>query len=405
MAEGGFEEDDVFTHADDSSFSSLPISRHRSLAYELERATSDQRTQLIKDKVDSFYRSTGLSPDLVDPNNFRIDKDGHLFYIKEDNTQIQLTHRNDPSKYLSLATIRTKFGSVHDMRRHLSLSDYKPQLSSQAVSLLQETEKKLPADVEAIPLQDLSQTASDTINELETSFNDAIQTMDDPPLPMREIMALNESLKSVRGELVNNLAKLSALDDRIEYEKQKLADADDDPEIPRHVRDQIEQRLKDFRLERAARLEVLSSNRNQLRSQVSRIRETIQTILNEDTTLVERLKTLFREQGITIFSVLSAIGMAISTLVLAVTGGSGGATSPDNSGGDAKKWIKKQLHHLSELQKKLASKAIDALPGIIGSVVSWLLSMLGKVVGYMSEHLWTLLVLGAGLLLSQIQKQ
>ena len=408
MAEGGFEEEDVFTHDDDSSLSLLPVPRHESLAHELAQASSGQRTQMIKDKVESFYRSTGMSPDVVDPNNFTIDKDGHLFYIKDDNTRIQLTHRNDPSRYLSLATLRSKFGSVYDVKRYLSLGDFNARLSSQTVSLLHEAEKKLPVNVEDIPLQDLTQTASNTIHEVETSFSGALQTIEDPPLPMREIMALNESLKSVRGELVNNLAKLSALDDRIEYEKQKLADADDDPEIHRDDRDRIEQRLKDLQSERAARLEVLSSNRNQLRSQVSRIRETIQTILNEDTTLVERLKILFREQGITIFSVLTAIGMAVSTVVLALTGGGGGgATSPnpDKPNGGAREWIKKQLHHLSELLKKLASKAIDALPGIIGSVVSWLLSTLGKVVGYMSEHLWTLLVLGAGLLLSKIQQK
>ena len=42
------------------------------------------------------------------------------------------------------------------------------------------------------------------------------------------------------------------------------------------------------------------------------------------TTLAERIRTLFREQGITIASILTAIGMAISTLVLALTGGGGG---------------------------------------------------------------------------------
>ena len=233
--------------------------------------------------------------------------------------------------------------------------------------------------------------------------------MDDPPLPMREILALNESLQSIRGELINNLAKLSELDDHIKYEKQKLADADEDPTTPREAREQMEKRLRDLRVEREARLEVLSSNRNQLRSQISRIRETIQTILHEDTTLIERLRTLFREQGITIFSVLTAVGMTISTIALALTGGGSASSvapspSPDKPGG-LREWIKKQLHHLSELLKKLATKAIDALPGIIGSVVSWLLSTLGKVVGFMSEHLLTLVLLAAGLFLSEIQKK
>ena len=391
MAEGGFDEDVVFREGDTFELEPL-IPRRESLAYELERAEtslSKHRLELLKDKVESFYRSTGITPDFIDYNNFHTDDDGYLFYKK-----VRLTYRNDPSKFLSLHTLRSKFNSVTDMRRQLGVSEYNPKLSSKAISTLHETQRKLPVNVEEIPMQELPQAATETINELET----------DPPLPMREIIALNESLQSIRGELVNNLAKLSELDKHIEYEKQKLADMDDDPRLPREIKERTEKRLKDLQIERDARLEVLSTNRKELSSQISRIRETIRTILNEDTTLVERLKTLFREQGITIASVLTAIGMSISTIVLALTGGAASPTSsPPPS--DVREWVKKQLHHLSELLKKLGMKAIDALPGIIGSIVSWLLSTLGKVVGYMGEHLWTVVLLGIGLFLSEIKKK
>ena len=391
MAEGGFDEDVVFREGDTFELEPL-IPRRESLAYELEQAEtslSTHRLELLKDKVESFYRSTGITPDFIDYNNFHTDDDGYLFYKK-----VRLTYRNDPSKFLSLHTLRSKFNSVTDMRRQLGVSEYNPKLSSKAISTLHETQRKLPVNVEEIPMQELPQAATETINELET----------DPPLPMREIIALNESLQSIRGELVNNLAKLSELDKHIEYEKQKLADMDDDPRLPREIKERTEKRLKDLQIERDARLEVLSTNRKELSSQISRIRETIRTILNEDTTLVERLKTLFREQGITIASVLTAIGMSISTIVLALTGGAASPTSsPPPS--DVREWVKKQLKHLSDLLKKLGMKAIDALPGIIGSIVSWLLSTLGKVVGYMGEHLWTVVLLGIGLFLSEIKKK
>ena len=98
--------------------------------------------------------------------------------------------------------------------------------------------------------------------------------------------------------------------------------------------------LSDIELERQARLETLSTNRAALRSQINRIRETIRRLLHEDKTLAERIRTLFREQGITIASILTAIGMAISTLALAVTCGEGGgvctpspAPKPSDKGG------------------------------------------------------------------------
>ena len=67
--------------------------------------------------------------------------------------------------------------------------------------------------------------------------------------------------------------------------------------------DRINRRLKDFEVERDARLEASSTNKETLRSQISRIRETIRRILDKDETLGEKIRTLFREQGITIASI------------------------------------------------------------------------------------------------------
>ena len=158
--------------------------------------------------------------------------------------------------------------------------------------------------------------------------------------------------------------------------------------------------MRDLESERSARLEVINVNRDKLRSQVNRIKDTINKILKEDTTLGERIKTLFREQGITIVSVLTAFGMIIGVIVEAFIPTTGGTTSPskppDATG--VKDWIKKQLSNLGKLLADLAGKAAAALPGIIGSIVSWLLSTMGKVVSWFGEHLWTLVVLVAGLL-------
>ncbi|GFR75272.1 hypothetical protein ElyMa_002183500, partial [Elysia marginata] len=76
----------------------------------------------------------------------------------------------------------------------------------------------------------------------------------------------------------------------------------------------LERLRSDKLLERGARLEALSSNREALRSQISRMRETLHRVLREDSTLAERIRTLFREQGVTIATILTALGMTISTL-------------------------------------------------------------------------------------------
>ena len=126
----------------------------------------------------------------------------------------------------------------------------------------------------------------------------------------------------VPGELTNNLAKLSELDEHIALEKRKLEEATDET-----TKDRIAKLLRERQDERAARLEATSATRETIRSQISRIRETLHRILHEDKTLAERIKTLFREQGITIVSILTALGMIISTIVLALPGG-GTAAAP-----------------------------------------------------------------------------
>ena len=128
-------------------------------------------------------------------------------------------------------------------------------------------------------------------------------------------------------------------------------------------------------------------------------------MLYENTTLAERIRTLFREQGVTIASVMTALGFAISTLVFALTGtgGGGGKLPAPPSPSKDTNWIKKQLEHLTNLLKKLGEKALDALPGILGGIVSWLFSTASKVVGFMAEHLWMLIVLVVGLLSSKIK--
>ena len=108
--------------------------------------------------------------------------------------------------------------------------------------------------------------------------------------------------------------------------------------------------------EKQARLEILSQNRKDLQTQVARIRQTLEKVLDKDASLVERICTLFCEQGITIFSILTVLSMTISTIVLAITDvfGSGGGAGgfPPKDEGILKKW----LDRLTDALKRLAGK-------------------------------------------------
>ena len=68
-----------------------------------------------------------------------------------------------------------------------------------------------------------------------------------------------------------------------------------------------------------ARQESVNILKGKLSNQISSIKETITKVLDKDSTLGERVRVLFREQGITIVSILTAFGMAIGFLVESLT--------------------------------------------------------------------------------------
>ena len=51
-----------------------------------------------------------------------------------------------------------------------------------------------------------------------------------------------------------------------------------------------------------------------------------------------------------------------------------------------------------------AEKAAAALPGIIGSIISWIFRVAANVVGFLAENLWLLLIAAAGLIISAVNK-
>ena len=115
-------------------------------------------------------------------------------------------------------------------------------------------------------------------------------------------------------------------------------------------------------------------------------------MLDKDTLLAEKLWMLFWEQGITIVSVRTAIGMAIGVLIEVLhpsdgqAGGTAGKPPPKDEKG-SKEWIKYKLKASTLLQRRLRVKATEMLPGIIGAILSWILNKTAYVVGWVSQNL------------------
>ena len=143
------------------------------------------------------------------------------------------------------------------------------------------------------------------------------------------------------------------------------------------MKEDITKRIDNLNDELAIRQESVSLLKGRLKNQIMSFKETIAKVLDKDTSLGEKIRTLFREQGIMIASILTAIGMAIGVLVEALLPGGGGAA--EASGGEPppkdekglKEWVRSKLKALASLLGKLGMKAAKALPGIIGGIISW----------------------------------
>ena len=151
------------------------------------------------------------------------------------------------------------------------------------------------------------------------------------------------------------------------------------------------------------RQESIDLLKGRLKSKITSFKETIAKVLDKDTSLAEKIQTLFREQEITISSILMAIGMAIEVLVEALLPDGGGAMAsggepPPKDEAGLKEWIRNKLKALTSLLGRLGIKAAEALPGIIGGIISWILNRAKDVVGWVSQNLWALVVGIGGLI-------
>ena len=114
-------------------------------------------------------------------------------------------------------------------------------------------------------------------------------------LDIREFLGIDKALTRITEELKNNVSKLTEIDEHLEREHKKLDEIGDGD-----IHDRIKNRIADLKEKRATRLEITTQNRKELSSQFLRIRQRIEKILDGDLTLREKVKLIFREQGITI---------------------------------------------------------------------------------------------------------
>ena len=218
-------------------------------------------------------------------------------------------------------------------------------------------------------------------------------------LTLRELEGLDKELRTISGSLRSAITKSIAKQVDIDRENKKLEEMTNDETYSDEQREEVRARLQRFQDEQKAINDQIRILKGQYSNQIYQIRESIMKFLDKETgTLGERIRTLFKEQGITIVSILTVLRMTLGVLIEALLGGpsttstptSQSTTTSDKKGG-AREWIKNKLKALSQLLGKLADKAFSSLPGIIGSILSWILNRAKEAIGWLSQNLWALI--------------
>ena len=267
-----------------------------------------------------------------------------------------------------------------------------------------------------IMLQDIitkNEIATDnSIKLIETSLTEtgAEASTQTGGLTLRELEGLDKELRMISGSLRSAIAKSMAKQVDIEKENRKLEEMANDETYSDKQREQVRARLQRFQDEQKAINEQIRILKGRYSNQIYQIRESIMKFLDKETgTLGERIRTLFKEQGIRIVSILTTLAMTLGALIEALLGGPSTTSTPTSQStttsdkqpkvkGGAREWIKNKLKALSQLLGKLADKALASLPGIIGSIISWILNRAKEVIGWLSQNLWALIT-GVGVLI------
>ena len=104
--------------------------------------------------------------------------------------------------------------------------------------------------------------------------------------------------------------------------------------------------------------------------------------------LRERVKNIFKKYGWTLQAVALAVGIVLSALALAATNGLKAGTKAIGNG-------------LKAIGQKLGS----LLPGLIGSIVSYIFKAAGQVFSFLAEHAWLLILAVVAFFMERLLKR
>lgn len=262
-----------------------------------------------------------------------------------------------------------------------------------------------------VPLEPTIVQRLDIANEVDLQ-HEIEMIVDDETTPLkpedrRELRGVASTLASTSSRVKSAQVNVEWADRELQKARKELAEAEgqQDEEQIKYWNEEVER----FKAQEAIYRRTHEALKQGEASQVDRLKSLLRNMSEDKRTLGEKLRALFRQEGITIVSILTAALMTVTSIGLGIASALKTTLIPAPSPGEppksARDQVRDALRRVAQFLKALAKKGAAALPGVIGSVVSFLLKTAGSAVGFLAEHLIILVIAVVALAFKVVAKK
>ena len=122
-------------------------------------------------------------------------------------------------------------------------------------------------------------------------------------------------------------------------------------------------------------------------NKISRL-EAENDIIEERMSLRDRVKSIFKKYGFTVFAVVSAVGLVIGVIV-----------------NNLKKGLTSLGKGVGGALKNIGKKIGEILPGMIGAIASFVFKTAGEAVGFLAKNAWLLILAAVMFMIEKFKKK
>ena len=257
-----------------------------------------KKRKLVSELQREIFRGSKELPEEFHYDNFKL-KDGRLYYKgKRDPLMTKKGNLRMVKEIAKILAIR----SLRDLGYDIPAG----KITAREFVMLNKAEEELPstsdiAKADEIELQEIAKSTENLISQM-SQTDDSFEG--EETLPMQELIGLDKQLRSIRGSLKVEVAKKFQVEECIKKEHHKVEEFREYPGVyDDAMREEITKRINTLNDELATRQKSIDILKGRLKNQITSFKETIAKVLDKDTSLAEKIRTVFREQGITIASI------------------------------------------------------------------------------------------------------